>query len=858
MLRLALLTLRARAGGFVGTFVALLLGSVVVTACGILMESGLRSTVHPERYAAADVVVAGRQQVATVDRDEGQDREKRGAPVDQTLVERVPVRSGLAERIASIDGVARVTADIGVPAQVIGRDGHPLPGANGAPVTGHNWSATQLGSYRLTAGRAPRGDRQVVLDAGLAERAGLAVGDTVELMTASAPQTFRVSGVVALEGVPSPRRSTLFFSDDLAERLTPRSGFADALGVRAEPGTGTGELARAIGDALGEPGLVVVSGEDRGQAEFPDVPATGSRLVLLSSALAGNAVLVTVFVSASTLSLAMAHRRRESALVRAVGATPRQVRRMVVAEALATALPAGVLGWPLGVAVVHWMRDRMAAHGFVPVDFQPVIGPLPALAAVMIVALTAYTAALVAARRGTRIRPTEALGEATVEPAGLGRGRAITGAVLVIGAAAVFLTGLSQGGDFATLAGLANSLVLLVVIAGAVLGPLLSRVSMRVLGPLLRMSRVTGYLAAANGTTRPRRLADAVVPLILAVSFACTVVFAETTAQRTAQDQLREGLVADHVLTSAAGVAPEVVEKVRRLDQVEAATGVVRSTVVVAVGGDRLVSLSAQGVDPASLRATIDLGTRAGSTERLGRNGVALSTVAASWLGLGVGDTARLRLGDGTPFTPRVVAVYERGSGFADLTFEHDLLLAHTTARLDQSVLVRAAPGARDLAPALAEAARRYPGTVVQDQLADDARPGQQKANAWVNYLGVGLVVAYTGVTVVNAQAMNTAARRREFALLRLGGTTPAQIMRMVRWESLAVVLSGVGIGTLASVPALVLVALALTGSPWPTVPPTAYLGIAGGTAALTGVAALVPARLLLRTRPVDAIGSGE
>ncbi|MEU6707770.1 ABC transporter permease [Streptomyces wuyuanensis] len=857
MVRIALSTLRARAGGAVGTFVALLLGSVVVTACGILMESGLRSAVPPERYAAADVVVAGRQQVGTADRDGGRER-TRGTPAEQTLVERVPVPSGLAERVAAVDGVARVTPDIGVTVQVVGRDGNPLPGVNGAPVTGHNWSGTGLGPYRLTAGRPPGGDREVVLDARLADRAGVAVGGTVELMTGSAPRSFEVSGVAALEGVPSPRRSALFFTDALAERLAARDGGADALGVRAAPGTEAGQLARAVGDALGEPGLVVVSGEDRGRAEFPDVVATGSRLVLLSSALSGTAVPVTVFVVASTLSLAMAHRRRETALLRAVGATPRQIRRMVVAEALAAAIPAGLLGWPLGVAVAGWMGDRMADFGYVPVDFRPVIGPLPALAAALVVALTAYTAALVAARRTTRIRPVEALGEAAAEPAALGRGRAFTGAALVVAVAAVFGAGLSQGGDFAAQAALANSLVLLVVITGAVLGPLPARLSIRILGPLLRLSRVTGHLAAANGAARPRRLAGAVVPLVLAVSFGCTVVVAETTAQRTAQDQLRAGLVADHVLTAAAGVAPQVVAEVRGLEQVRAATGVVRSTAVVAGGDGLLVPLSAQGVDPASLSATIDLRTRAGRLEHVAGDTVAISAVAASRLGLGVGDTARLRLGDGTPLTPRVVAVYERGAGFADLTFDHDLLLAHTTARLDQSVLVRAAPGARDLAPALAELAGRHPGTVVRDRLAEGAHTAQQKGNAWVNHLGAGMVVAYAGVTVVNAQAMNTAARRREFALLRLAGTTPAQVMRMVGWESLAVVLSGVGIGTLAAVPASALVALALTGSPWPAVPGMAYLGIAGGTAALAAVGALVPARLLLRTRPVEAMGSRE
>ncbi|MGX1548139.1 FtsX-like permease family protein [Streptomyces adustus] len=858
MLLLALQTLRARKGALVGSFVALLLGSAVLSVCGILLESGLRASMPPERYAAADVVVAGRQQARIPGRSAAPK-----TPVKQALVERVPVRAEVAERIAAVEGVDAVIADIGIPAQVIGPDGMPLSAAGGALSTGHNWSSTRLGPYRLTSGRAPAAGHEVVLDTALARRAGVAAGDTVSLTTGSTPHVFRVAGVVALEGQPSPRRSVVFFSDQLTGQLAARNGFVDALGVLAAPGISAKELSGAVSDVLGgDPDLTVYTGDDRGTAEFLDVATTGSTLVVLASAVAGNIFLVTVFVVASTMSLALAHRRRETALLRAVGATPRQIRRMVAAEALMVALLGGVLGWPLGVAIVHWIRDRLAGHGFVPPDFQPVIGPLPAVGAVVITVLAACTAALVAGRRATRIRPLEALGEASVERRKLGRARLITAGVLVLGAVALFVTGLAQRGDFATLAGLANSLVLVMVIAAAVLGPLLSRASMRVLGPLLRMSRVTGYLAAENSMAHPRRLAGAVTPLILAVSFAATVVFAQTTAQHAAEEQLRAGLVADHVLTAPQGVAPEIVEQVRRLDQVEAATGVARSTVVAVrsgAGKEQLVSLSAQGVDPKTLGKTMDLKPREGSLERLDRTTIAISSVASSWLDLDVGDSVRLRLGDGTPLTLKVAAVYERGMGFADITFEHDLLLAHTTSRLEQSVLVRAAAAAHGIAPALAEVAQRYPGTVVQDRLAIDDQLHQQEANAWVNYLIAGLIVVYTAVTVVNAQVMNTVARRREFAMLRLIGTTPAQVMRMMRGESLAVVLAGVGIGTLTAIPALALVCLALTGSFWPTVPPLVYLLIAGGTAVLTMTAALVPARLLLLpTGSIAATGSKE
>ncbi|MGW1710583.1 FtsX-like permease family protein [Streptomyces sp. NPDC002206] len=857
MLVLALKTLATRKGSLIGTFVALFLGSAVLSVCGILLESGLRTSQPPERYAAADVVVAGRQE-AHSPRPAGKSK----AAMAQPLVERVPVAADVARRLAAVAGVGSVVTDIGVPARVIGPGGIVLPGANGAPSTGHNWSSTRMGPYTLLSGRAPVGDHQVVLDEKLAQRAQVAVGDTVSLMTRSRPQRFGVTGVVALHGVSSPRRSVVFFSDDLTKRLAARDGVVDAVGVLAAPGSSTKQLAGTVAAALGDQHLAVYRGQDRGQAEFLDVAATGSTLVLVASAVAGNIFLVTVFVVTSTLSLAMAHRRRETALLRAVGATPGQIRRMMTAEALVVAFVGGLLGWPVGVAVVHGMRDRLAVHGFVPPDFQPVIGPLSAAGAVVMTVLTASTAVLVAARRANRIRPIEALGEAALERPDLGKGRLITGCVLAAGAVAVFVTGLTRGGDFTALVGLANSLVLVMVITAAVLGPLMARMSLLVLAPLLRTSKVTGYLAAANHRAHLRRLAAAVTPLILAVSFAATVVFAQTTAVQAAREQMRDGMVASHVLTAAEGVAPDVADEVRRLHEVKSATGVVRTTVVAtpAHTGGEPVALSAQGVDPTALGATMDLKPRAGRLDRLNRNTIALSAVASSELGRGLGDRVRLQLGDGTSLSPTVVAVYERGMGFADITFDHDLLLAHTTSHLDASVLVRTVTDAdaHGTAAALAHVAGRYPGTAVQDPGAAGEQMRQQEANAWVNYLLAALTLVYAGVTVANTQMMNTAARRREFALLRLGGTTATQVMRMMRWESLAVVLAGVGIGTLASVPALVLVSLALTNSPWPTVPPLVYLVIAGGTAALTVTAALLPTRAVLRTPPMEAIGPKE
>ncbi|MET7451653.1 FtsX-like permease family protein [Streptomyces sp. NPDC005574] len=857
MLRIALATLRTRAGAFAATFAGLLLAAAVISACGVLLESGLRSSLPPERYEKAPVIVAGRQAVDLDVKSADGSTERSSQP----LPERPRLDISLARDIAAVEGVASAVSDRGVTVRLPVAD-RTVTGRNGAQPQAHTWAGRVLGGFHLTEGHAPQGGRQVVVDTDLAHRAGLRTGDSVRLMADSTPLTFEVAGLVALDGGRTPRQSVLFASGQALDRLSPGSGTAvDAFGVFTAPGVSSGRVESALKHVLDGHDADVYTGDARGEAEFTDIAVGAATVVELATAIGGNVLLVAVFVLCATTSLAIRHRRGEMALLRAVGATPGQLHRMIAAESVVTGLVAGVLGCPLGVGVVHWLSSQFAGRGIVPPDFRPVIGPLPFLTAVGATVLTAVTAAYVAARGAARVRPTEALREASAEPARLGRGRLVTGGVLLALAVCVLGLGIGYRTDFLTLVGLANSLVLVLVIAAAVLGPLLTRVGTALLAPLSARTGVAGWMAAVNSRARTARTAAAVTPLILAVSFAATVVFTQTTQLRESADEIRSGTLADRVLTAPAGVSPNLARRAAEVPGVAAATGLVRSKAVGVgslLGTQETVSLSAQGIEPEALKSTVDLGLREGVLRELAPDTVALSTTAASWLGLDVGDRAHLYLGDGTAFSGQVVAIYGRGLGFADLTFDHDLLLSHTTAGVDQSVLVRSVSGSAATTRALSALAREYPGTTLSRKPAAEDQVAEQRATAWVNYVVVGLIIAYSGLTVVNTQTMNTAARRREFALLRLTGTSRSQLMGMMRREGLIVVGIGVVLGTLLSVPPLALVALALTGGPWPAVPVLGWLAIVGSTALLALGGTMLPTRLMLRVAPADAIGTKE
>jgi putative ABC transport system permease protein len=377
-------------------------------------------------------------------------------------------------------------------------------------------------------------------------------------------------------------------------------------------------------------------------------------------------------------------------------------------------------------------------------------------------------------------------------------------------------------------------------------------VAIAVLGVPLRLSRVGGHLAAANLRAGSRRLAGVITPLSLMVAMACAILFVQDTMGHAATGQARAGNLADHTLGAAGpGVPGAAADAVRKVPGVTAVTEVVHTTVRVG-----LVKYGAQGVTPAGLGHTMDLGVRSGSLSRLSSGTLAVSTTAASSLGVQVGDRVKLTLGDGTPLDLQVAAIYQRGLGFGDLTLAHDLVAAHVDNPLSSAVLIAAPAASTD---ALATAVHGYPGVRVLDRAeADAGLAAREQANAEVNYVAMGLIIAFTAIAAVNALAMATADRTREFALLRLVGTTRRQILRMLRWETLTVVLIAVVLGTGIALLTLTAFSVGMTGSAAPYVPPVTYLTIVAVAATLAVVATVLPARLALRSNPAEAVGSRE
>ncbi|UVS79681.1 FtsX-like permease family protein [Actinokineospora sp. UTMC 2448] len=831
---------KARKVAFVGAFIAILLGTAVVAACGVLMESGIRSGVPTERYAAVPVVVGG-QQVVQPEGADFLEAQQLGSPPA------VPVE--LAERIAAVPGVARVVGETSFPARAVTADGGVVE------ALGHNWDAAVLTPMTVREGRAPSAAGEVVVDAGLAARAGVSVGDALPVMTTSTPMEYRVVGVA---GGALAKQSGLYFTSPLAESLSGTPGRVHAFGVFVRDGVDAGEVAERVERALAGEAVTVAVGGDRGGVEFAEVGRSRVLLLAIAGSFAGIALLVAVFVVAGTLALAINQRRRELALLRAIAATPRQIVRLIGRETTVVATMAAGLGAAAGVRVAGWLRDGFAAIRVIPDDLALAVGPAPLVAAFLLGVGAARLAAWVSARRPARIPPTEALAEAAVEPRELGRWRVVAGTAFLAGGAALALVPLFTRGPAAV--AMTSMSVLVAVIGTALLGPRAVRPLVRLASAPLERLGVGGYLAAHTGRANARRLSSALTPLMLSIAFAVVNFHSQTAVEAATRAELAAATTADHVLSAPGGLSPEVAAAARGVPGVDGATAVVRTNVVVTstFGEDvRVERAPALGVD--DVRGTLDLGVVSGSLDDLRGETVALDDETAS--GRTIGDEVELHLDDGTVARLRLVATFERGMAFGGHVLPADLARAHTAARTDTAVLVRLSPDADRpaTARALAALADRFPGLTVGDRSALTAPDGGDRSmQFWVNLMAVGVILGYIAISVANTLVLGTAQRRREFALLRLIGATRRQVLRAMRAEALLVVAIAVGVGTLLPAVPLALLGIGLMGDPLPTGSPWVYLGIVGFTALLGLLALTIPTRLALRTRPVEAIGLRE
>ncbi|MEV7196574.1 FtsX-like permease family protein [Streptomyces sp. NPDC093510] len=809
---LARAAVRFKPAAFAGTFVALMMASLIVAACGILLETGLRASVPPERYAGAPVVAAADQSVHFVT-GSGDSKSESNTP----LPDQARLDDSLVAKAGSVPGARTAVPDITFPVRSGAKD-----------VTAHGWGSTAFTGEQLTAGHAPR-PGEVVL-----ATPGASVGDRTTLTTADGPRDFRVSGTVqARQGAP-----TAWFADSEAVRISGHPGSIDAIAVLPKKGVSADTLKSQVAHAIGKK-ADVHTGDDRSAAEGSELAYAKELLTALGGSFGGIATLTAVFTAAGTVALSVGQRAREYALLRAIGTTPRQIRRTIATETLLVAPVAGAVGVLPGIALATWWFGQLKEKGAVPEAVDLSVSFIPLVSAIGVAVLTALGAGYTAARRPSRIKPGQALSEASVERVPLGWIRTPLGIAAAVGGTVFASFAANNSGEDAANAAL--GVVMLFMLAVALLGPLVARGCAALFGLPLRGAGAPAALAAANSRTNARRLASAITPIVLAMAFSSVLVFMHTSEDRVAADQQRAGITADHIVTSETGLAPATVTKAAHADGVTSAVGLLKSSVLVPVGSgaDRwLESASTQGVtgSAADLADVQDLKVETGALT-LARGQIAIDANLARSAHVRTGDRLDIRLPDGTKASPKVVATYGRGLGLSQATMPAADLKQHVTSSFPTEIWTKGG----------SEQALAGLGTLRDRDGYATAQSMDRELNAWANTTMAAVLGGFAAVAAVNTLVMTVLDRRSELGTLRLIGSTRRQVMHMIRWEALLVACAGIVIGSAIAFATLVPMMKGLTGES-PYIPPLVYGSFVGAVLVLGLASATIPARAALKS----------
>ncbi|MFI5841643.1 FtsX-like permease family protein [Catenuloplanes sp. NPDC051500] len=830
MLYLAVRMARHRIAGLIAVACATLGGASLVAAIGVVAESGLRGHPEPGRLASADVVVSAPQTY----------------PVPEDLPIALPERGGvptsLIAQLAALPGVTAAIGDVTVGAAVIGADGRVTP------IAAHNWTSLALTGTEdggrptgIPDGGAPGGDSQVALDTATASAAGVTTGGIVRLSAAGRTGDYTVTSVL---DSPTP---SAWFADPTAITLSGRTDSrVDLVALRTEPGRAdqVADAARALGG-----GLAVTTGDDRGDIADPETAAGRSMLPLMAGSLSGVTLLVIGIIVGGALAVSLSGQRRELALLRAVGATPRQIRRLATRQALIVAAVTSVPGAAAGYALAGRFRELLVALGMAPAALPLQWSPLPGAAAVLLMTLTAWIAALCAVSKISRMPATEAVAGSRTEPRTPSAWRFSSGLVVLAGANALAVTPMvvrnEAGAAMTAMAGI------LAAVGLALAGPGLLSFAGRTMARLLpRRAAASTWLAVANTRGYAVRTAAAVSTLAVAVVFTLTYALTQTTVLAGSTRDLVDGSRAQLAVTAPAlgRVPSELAGAVSQVPGVTGAAMVGGTTVLMTYSmlGDPIVEASSAMVLTPEASSVFDLGVRDGDLAGLTGATIAVDADVASSRKAGVGSELDLVLGDGTPVRARVVATYDRGLGFGPVVISRDLAAGHATG-LDQQLLI-ATNGDPGVPSAVSALTGSRPGVVV-----GPADPGSAGVSPelWLNVAVLGVLLGYLLLGIANKLITATAQRRDELTLLRLAGATPAQIRAMLRREAAMIWIFATAGGVGLAVLPLMFLSLGFLERPWPSGPWWLGPAVVGVVGLIAFLCVEIPGRRVLRSTSV-------
>ncbi|MFE9022398.1 ABC transporter permease [Streptomyces sp. NPDC007808] len=762
------------------------------------------------------------------------------------------------DKISSVDGVAAAYGRVDGFAGVADPDGKLI--GVGWSNKGSNFAPGKDGkdpAYTFTDGSGPVKDDQIALDKDSAAKGEYQVGDRVRVATNGPVKEYTLSGVFTTEdGAVNAGGSLVLFDTAVAQKQYLKPGYFASATVTAAPGASDTKILGQVKPLLPD-SAEAKTGQALADEQAEQIEQGMGSLKQVLLGFAGIALFVGIFLISNTFTMLVAQRTKEIALMRAVGASRRQVTRSVLAEAAVVGLVASLIGFVLGVGLAVGLRSGMAAFGMKIPDGPLILSATPVLAAIGVGVLITMLAAWLPGRRAAKIPPVAAMSSvhAAATTKSLVVRNSIGAAVTALGAVGI-MAGASSGGDSGRMYIAAGAFFALVGVI--ILIPLLSRPVIALVRPLLvGPFGVAGRLAGLNAVRNPRRTGATASALAIGLTLVTGLSVLGATVGTAIDKMTTDNIKADYMVSMANGgsldeSALKALEKAKGVSAVSP-----QQSVYFQVGDEDYVSASA--VTPGDIERVLNVDVVNGDIGSLARGEIAVAEKTAKSKGWKPGESVSVTFGDEKKDTLKVGAVFKDSEFLSPVLVDTKVVNPHEVQPSIQQIFVKV-DGGQSAAneKVLVDALGDSPAIKVMDR--QDIRNEFGGAintmlNIMYGLLAMALIIAVLGV--VNTLAMSVFERQQEIGMLRAIGLDRRRVKRMVRLEAVVISVFGavVGIGLGSFLGWAIGETFADQVPGYALVLPWDRIGIFLALAGLVGVlAALWPARNAARLNVLNAI----
>ena len=766
----------------------------------------------------------------------------------------------MVEDVRAVDGVDQAFGYVAGQG-AIAVDGKVVE-TGGSPTLFFSYVPSEISATSYVDGAPPTDPGELGIGKKLAEDQGLAVGSTVKVITDTGAYDVKVTGVFTFAS-ESSLGGSLLLNMTLADGQSwfDMVGRVSEIDVQAKDGVAPDELAGRIRAVLPKDAEVKTGQQAAADQSAQISDAIGSFLNPVLLSLGGVAVLVGAFIIFNAFSMTVAQRRREFAMLRALGASRRQVMLSISVEAFVMGVLASVVGLAAGLGFAAGVGALMKALN-VDIPLSGLVMQPRTVVVGLIVGITiTMLSAVVPAWRATRVPPIAALQEgSTLPPTRFARfAPFIAAAVAVLGILGVLNGMYGVGTTTQRLLTMAAGAVLLFLAVAMLSKYFVAPVAGFIGWPLMRLAKTSGRLARDNSMRNPARTAATASALMVGLG---VVVFVAVFAQGLKSsfiDSFDEVVRADYVISGKnyLTLPGDTVDRLQGVPAVVSAAGL--DVQQVQIDGNETSMPALYAIDPFTFAQVWNFDWIDGNDKlllELGSDGAIVEEQTARSLGLKVGKTFKLLTAEGTQATLDVLGIYRDPMMINGITV-NKALYDTLYPRSQLFMVMVSTGGVSDANTAALESALADVPTADVMTAAEykDSMVGQlnQLLNLLYGLLAMSVIISLFGI--VNTLVLSVYERTREIGLLRAIGASRRQIRRSVRYESVITSVIGGVLGIVVGVVFAYVVTTRFGGMGIQFAVPGVQLVVFLVVSIVVGVlAAILPARRASRIDILEAI----